>query len=69
MMSKITEVKNQKGYFTHYVVIPQAIIKANGWKKGDEIRFYHERDGKLFLEHIPGKKVKQTDGRNEKPTA
>jgi len=37
--NKLADGRKGKEYWKHFVIIPNALIDALGWKKGDEVRF------------------------------
>jgi len=43
--------RRSKEYYKHFVIIPQALIKALGWKKGDGLEFKLE-NGKVVLKNL-----------------
>jgi hypothetical protein len=46
--NKLKKGGKRKEYYRHFVIIPQALITALAWKKGDEVDFMLE-GGKVVL--------------------
>ncbi len=46
--NKLKNGMKGKEYQRHFIIIPQALVTALGWKKGDEMDFMIERD-KIYL--------------------